>query len=345
VKTFVLIGCGVMGRRHANALLKAHERGEIRLAGVFDLCRSGYDSFCAEVGHAAQQIAFYDDWDEMLHKAKPTGFVVATYAPLNQQYVQQITASVPSPVILLEKPISASIAAAKDIQRYARSGCTIAINHQWRFFPAYRKLFEIANSPELGGVVSASFMAGNAGIAMGGTHAVYLFQWIAKSELRTVQAWLSDTAVPNPRGAEFVDRAGSALFKAENGKNLYINYHPEHHHGMVDTWFCKYGHITVDRLSSTLTVSYRKEEYRHLPSTRYGGPFETQYHELDAMDLVASSYHHLSSLLNGGYYVDADEASHIIKLIAGAYISSETGGALFDVKLDPFPLDRNFGWC
>ena len=346
-KRFILIGCGAMGRRHAEALIEADRAGDLSFAGIYDPSPEGYRLLVENCGEAARAVPYHGDIDSVIHAAEPDGFVIATTAPFHIDYIR-LAAQTPSvETVFVEKPLCVSLAEAREIEALAESGgLRIAVNHQWKFIPTYRRLHALANSADFGGVISASIMAGNIGLAMGGSHALYLFQWLAGVELTQVHAWLEPPSHPNPRGAEFEDWAGSARFATADGtRSFYLSCGVEQHHGLIEVWMCRYGHIVVDRLNARAWAVHRQPEHRSAPSFRYGMPAASEDFALPAIDLVASSRDHLRALLRGEGYVNLSEATHIMRLLVAAHTSHEGGGCPVDLRTADLDEARRFAWC
>jgi len=336
-----------MGRRHAAAIHAAQKLEDINFAGIFDPQKQGYETLVDEEGKWASKVPYFNRIDELMAVDGLNAIVIATTAPYHFQYLRQAADHGKISHVLVEKPLCSSISQAEEIDRLAlASGMRIAVNHQWPFFPSYRQIKKIANSPAFGGVCSASIMAGNFGLAMGGSHAMFLFQWIAETQLTHVNAWLEMDRVPNPRGQQFEDRAGDVRLQTQNSdQSLYVSFTSSQHHGISDVWCCKYGQIIIDRIAAKAWLSSRKEDARDAPSTRYVMPADAQMIELEEMDLIASSRDHLMALINGEEIVTHKQGAHIIRLLAACYASSEQGGAMIDTTKAFADPDRIFNWC
>ncbi len=336
-----LIGCGVMGRRHAAALMALEKEGRLRFAGIYDPRPEGYEALKREAPGAPP---FFDDLEAFYAAIRPETLAIATTAPHHLPHLEAAAAHGVKRA-LVEKPLAVSTVEVRRIVALDAAGLRIAVNHQWPFFPAYARLKDLANGPALGGVVSASVMGGAFGAAMGGSHAIFLFEWMSGARLARASAWFDAEPLPNPRGAEFVDRAGEMRFEAEDGRALHVNCRAEQRHGQLEVWNCRLGQIVVDRLTWTALIRHRREEDREAPATRYGMPGVSESLTLDAMDLVAASGDHMAALIEGAGYVGAADGARVVELLSAAHLSAERGGAPVAAPLGEADAARSFPWC
>lgn len=341
--TVGLIGCGAMGRRHAAALESLARRGRIRFTGIYDPAPEGHAMLRAE--NPAAAAPFSNGLDAFYAAAQPEAVVIATTAPHHLPHLET-AAERGVAMALVEKPLAVSVAQARRIRELAEGGLRIAVNHQWPFFPAYARLRALAQGNAFGGVVSAAIVAGAFGAAMGGSHAIFLFEWLSNARLTRATAWFDDVALPNPRGAAFSDRAGAMRFETADGRALTVSCGAEQRHGLLEVWSCRTGQIIVDRLTSSAWLRHRRPEDRDAPAGRYALPGEAETIALEPMDLVAASAAHLEALLDGDTYVDAAWGAHVVELLAAAHLSAERDHA--PVLADALSCDdagRVFPWC
>ena len=148
---------------------------------------------------------------------------------------------------------------------------------------------------------------------------------------KSVRAELETENEYSPRGEIFKEASGTANIKSENNKLMTINCSNKNHYGRTVTYVCKYGIINVDELSGNLYATHRKEEFRKLPSYKYGLPAETIRENIDAVETTNSTSLLLNDLLKGGDYPTANQAINAIKTIVACYHSSRKNGS--EVKL------------
>jgi predicted dehydrogenase len=224
-------------------------------------------------------------------------------------------------------------------------GAKLAINHQMRFMPQYTEPKRIIQSAAFGGLSSVTVVAGNFGMAMNGTHYFEMFRYMTDENPFEVSAWFSKEGVPNPRGPQFMDRAGSVRMTTQSGKRFYMDIGADQGHGMLVVYAGPYGHLVVDELAGTMHLTVREEQYRSLPTTRYGMPNIKSVHSIAQADSVAPTKSVLDALINNKNPPSGEDGRRAVAALVAAYVSDEMGH--MPVKLDEIDLpgDRIFPWA
>jgi len=194
-----------------------------------------------------------------------------------------------------------------------------------------------------GGLTSMTVVAGNLGFAMNGSHYFEAFRYLTEEEPYEVSAWLSADIVPNPRGSQFQDPGGSIRAVTATGKRFYMDIGADQGHGVRIVYSGRNGVVTINELSGELLAEVREEQYRALPTTRYGMPSVDTQLMLQPSELIESSAAVLSALLSGENSPSGEDGRQVISLLVAAYQSAELGGV--PVRLDAL-LDRSrvFPW-
>ena len=127
-----LVGCGRMGRRHAEAIAGL----PARLVAVADPVEAACKALLADRDQALAPVLF-SNLGQLLERQIPDLLLIATTADAHaSQALQAIEAGVG--LILLEKPVVTSLRESDGLQKACmRSGARIAVNHQMRFLPQY----------------------------------------------------------------------------------------------------------------------------------------------------------------------------------------------------------------
>jgi hypothetical protein len=216
----------------------------------------------------------FADAAEMLVQVKPEVLIIATTAPVHAK-LTCLAAENGVKAILCEKPMATSLAdAQRMIDTCAKSGTNLAINHQMRFMDQYTLPKAMLDSEQFGGVTSIHVSAGNFGLAMNGSHYFEMFRYIAGEPAAEVQAWFSADKVPNPRGPQFEDRAGSVRLVTASGVRFTLDASSDQGHGVRVSYTARHGQIFVDELGGKMNWTVRQAEHREMPTTRYGMPWE-----------------------------------------------------------------------
>lgn len=333
----VVAGVGRMGRRHIQAVRLLG----LDLAGVFDLNRESLK--LARDEQAVPEDLLLDDLDE-LYATKPECVIIATTAD-SHCALACLAAERGAKYILVEKPLAVSLEQCDRMMRTCeRHGARLAVNHQMRFMEQYTQTKELCSSEVFGGLRTMTVIGGNIGFSMNGTHYFEAFRFMTDEPVVEVTAWFSSEEVPNPRGAQFKDRAGSLRAVTASGRRLYMDIGADQGHGVRAVYGCSSGMITVNELDGELLATAREAQYRDLPTTRYGMPAVSIQRAIQPAEVIATSAAVLKALLNDVNSVSAKDGRRAVEVLVGAYQSAEQGGVpvRLDEKLD---LERVFPWA
>ncbi len=327
-----------MGERHLeNVLLQ-----KLEIVGIVDQFEESLRR-CAERFSLAEEACFTDPV-ACLEMAKPECVIVSTTAPSHCELVC-LAAKMGARYILCEKPMAISLEQCDHmIEVAARHGARLAVNHQMRFMEQYTKPKAWLASEEFGGFKSATFVGGNFGLAMNASHYIEMFRYLSDELPIKVSAWFSDEDVPNPRGVNFHDKAGSLRIETANGHRLYMEIGADQGHGMRMSYAGRLGQIFVDEGSGKASLSYRKGEDRELPTTRYLMPSIEREEAIEPASATAPSLRVLQALLDGNDYPDGAIGRMAVAALVAAHVSDESGHV--EVSIDEkLPAEREFPWA
>jgi predicted dehydrogenase len=328
-----------MGRRHVQA---------VRSLGldVTAICDTSAGSLAeTEREHGIGADRHYTDLRELLSRARPDGLIIATTAPTHAEYTC-MAAEAGVKLILCEKPLAVSLAECDRMLRICREhGARLAVNHQMRFMEQYLLPKTLVEADAFGGLASVTVVGGNFGMSMNALHYFEMFRFMTGEAPRLVTAWFSDAVVPNPRGAQFQDRAGAVRLETRGGKRFYLDCGADQGHGMQVIYAGPYGHLYVDELTGVLYRTVREEQYRALPTTRYGMAAHRTTQTIAPADVIAPSAAVLQALVRGENYPDGADGRLAVAVLVAAYLSHERGHVAIDLERDPLPLDRVFPWA
>lgn len=329
-----------MGRRHVEA---AQSLG-LEIAGVCDLRSDMLALTEAERGVAGDR--HYTDLDTLLRDARPDCLIVATTAPSHCAYTCAAAEAGVS-YVLCEKPMAVSLAECdRMIEACRTNGTALAVNHQMRFMSQYTEPKALLASEAFGGLRSVTVGGGNFGLSMNGLHYFEMFRFLTDNETpRFVTAWFSEGVVPNPRGAEFEDRAGSVRVVTAAGRRLFLDCPADQGYGMFVLYGAKFGQIAVDELSGTLWSARREEQHRALPTTRYGMPAVRSTRDIEPASVTGPSAAVLNALLERRDYPSGEDGRLAVSLLVAAYQSAEEGSRMVDLEQDVLPRERVYPWA
>lgn len=335
---FCAIGLGRMGRRH----LQVAKNLGFDIVGIYDPMPESVDLAIEEYDLPTSVV--FDSVQLMLESAMPDALVVASTAPSHCEYVVQV-AKAGVRYILCEKPMATSINECNQmIAACAEYGALLAINHQMRFMEQYTVVKELAQSDALGGLRSITVAGSNFGLAMNAVHYFEMFRYLAGEDIELVNFWADEARVPNPRGSQYEDRSGQLRAISGSGIRLYMDIGGDQGHGIQVVYGCRFGQILVDELAGFMRYTSRNEEFRELPTTRYGMPSATQVCQIAPADAIAPTQSVWQALLNDGPYPDGVAGLHALRVLVAANLSAEADGQPMEVTQDQC-VERSFPWA
>ncbi len=335
-----IIGLGPMGRRHIQVV---KELG-LEISGLCDKSQTAIEKTKAEFGFSDE--LFFDNAEKMLKKNHSELVVIATNSDSHYLFTK-LAVETGARYVFCEKPMANSIADAKGmIEICEKNDVFLGINHQQRYMDCYKNLKKVIKSEKLGGLETFSITAANIGIVMNGSHYIDLGIILFEEDFVKVWGKLKESPVPNPRGEKFKDPGGILIAETESGKNFILSVGIDEGFGVNMVFSCKLGYIFYNPLSGETIMNYRKEEYRELPTTRYGMPNEREILNLPQDDIILSSKTVLEDLLkksNDSKKLTYD-SSKIIKILAGAYKSSQEKCRCIDINNDEINEEIKYSW-
>lgn len=334
-----VIGTGRMGRRHVQVI---RERG-LSIIGVSDQSPEALERCRNEFQISPNQL--FTNAADMLKTTHPECVIIATTSPTHCEYTC-LAAEHGAKYILCEKPMAISLEQCdRMIDICEKNGALLAINHQMRFMEQYTEPKKIINSEDFGGLCSVIVVAGNFGMAMNGTHFFEMFRFMTDEKPFEVTAWFSHENVPNPRGAQFEDRAGSIRVTTASGKRFYLEVGADQGHGIKTIYAGKYGQIVVDELKGEMFLSVRNEKERNLPTTHYGCTSIDTVKKIMPADTITPTKSVLNALINENNYPNGEDGRLAIATLVAAYCSNEHGHKPVIIDEESQPVSREFPWA
>lgn len=334
-----VIGLGRMGLRHLQVLRDLR----LPIVGASDMQAAARDKAAADLSLPGESL--FSDPAELIAHASPEFVVVATTAPSHEELVCA-AARGGARAILCEKPMAVSLTACdRMIAACKAAGARLAVNHQMRFMEQYVTPKELVEDASFGGLSSVTVVAGNFGMAMNGSHYFEMFRYMTGELPDSVTAWFSSNIVPNPRGAQFEDRAGSVRLTTARGRRFYMEAGADQGHGVHVTYAGPHGRLDVDELAGRGRLVVRRAEHRDAPTTRYGMPWEERDLAIAPADAVAPTRAVVEALIAGEEFPDGEVGRMAVEVLVAAYASHEQGGRSVRLGAVDLPCDRVFPWA
>lgn len=333
-----VIGTGRMGQRHMQSIRKLG----LQIVGIHDKSREALDqaSQNSEISNEKK----FSNAVEMLKRVKADCVVIATVAPSHCLYTC-LAAEHGARFILCEKPMAVSLdECQKMIDVCQRRGVKLAINHPMRFMKHYMEIKRIVQSEVMGGLSSVTVVGGNVGLSMNGTHFIEMFRYITEERPVEATAWFSSEKVPNPRGVEFEDSAGSLRLITARGKRFYMEIGADQGHGIQAIYSGPYGQIVMDVLSGDVRLTVREKKDRLVTSTNYATPSIQTTYKIALEDSATAAQSVLDALLKDMNPPSGEHGKLAIAALVAAYQSNEAGhrAVPIDINLDQ---KRRFPWA
>lgn len=227
-----IVGCGVMGRHLAKS---------IRLMPGWEttaLCDQRPEAIDSIAPLASKSVFRASQLEELLEaRERFDVLAVATTAPSHAPIaIAAMSAGIRA--ILLEKPVSTSLAAADEINRcIASTGARVAVDHTRRWVCNGDGIRRILASGVIGKPVSVQAVPGRGGFAMIGTHCFDFARWIIGSDFVRLRAELDPVVRTSHRGSQFNDPSGRCEAWFANG----VRYHLD----LSDSLGGKHGNIVI----------------------------------------------------------------------------------------------------
>jgi len=209
-----IVGLGIHGSGIADQLLKSPERWS--LSSLVDASIAPFFRFRSF--HPREGVRFYRDVREAL-ALEPDAVVVATPAPSHVPIARLIIETGFRGVLLIEKPVSNSVAEAERLLELARASADrvrLGVDFHRRCSELFGNIERRVRSGEHGALVGIEFSRA-CKLSMNGAHFVDLANWFMASRPVNVSASLAELSAMDHRGTYYFDPPGTAEVTYENG--------------------------------------------------------------------------------------------------------------------------------
>lgn len=341
MKTAV-IGLGRMGCRHLQNVAALG----LKLAGICDARPEALEAARRELGLETGTGACrcYQDPAALLRETRPELVIVATTAPSHAELTCLAAAS-GARYILCEKPMAVSLEQCdRMIEICALHHTLLAINHPMRFMDRFVEVKVLLRSADFGELDSVVTAGANIGLAMNGTHRFEAFHHLTGELPASVTAWFAADVLPNPRGPEFEDRAGTVHVTTGTGKRLHLDIGANQGHGLTSIYSCRHGQVIVDEIEGMLSWNFRPPEYRDRPTVQYLNPSQRGSRQIQAAEATAPSRAVLEALLGQRNFPTGVDGRLAVATLVAAYQSHEQGHVPIAVE-GQLPKARLFPWA
>ncbi|NTU31052.1 Gfo/Idh/MocA family oxidoreductase [Brevibacillus sp. HB1.1] len=327
MKTIGIIGLGPMGQRYVNAVQNMEE---IRIA-VADVRADAVKKI--EDFQLKQEVSIYSNHLDMLQNERVDILIIATNGPSHYPLFLDARKYGVKKVIC-EKPIAISISQAKDmVNKSEAEGMMLAVNHGRRWSKDYIALRDKIRNEVIGPVESVMFSMGGGQLGCNGTHFIDLVSFLLDQKVVQVCGFLNDENIPNPRGAQFKDPGGYAIFHLSSGTRMFFEMTDDLGIPPLLIINGKYGRIIINELKRLYTIEAREKQDQELSVTRYGTPLKLMEECNLELDIITLSRDLVMSLLRDELPANPLHAVEALEVVIGIHFSHETGNKMIELPL------------
>jgi len=276
------------------------------------------------VAYARLQAELYDRRVHMVREAvellplAPDVILVATTAAGHVPVVRALVDEGYAGALFVEKPLAASVAQGRELERLLAGRPRVAVGFQRRGSTMYSEAVRTLRSGELGAVQSLRWGPPiPSQISMKGAHHFDLANWLTGEQPVAVSARLDDHPSVDRRGAYYFDPPGRARVEYAGGAVFEVDSTGETPEGLVVE--CEHGRLAVGPEEDSLVIS-RPEGERTVASD--GGREES----FDWFDATLRAV-----IADGDARCTVPEAARALEVVAAVFLSNERGG-------EPVPL-------
>lgn len=336
-----LIGCGAMARHHAAAMRAAG----VELVAVADVRPEALDQFAEHAPGATG----HSSAEELLAAGPYDLVVISTTAP-SHAALTALVAAAGVPRLFCEKPAACSLADARAmIDACAASGTQLQINHTRRWSPPLRRLRDALADGLIGDVANVSIALGGGRLGCNATHMVDLVRLLTGAEVVAVTGWLDPHVTTNPRGAEFWDPGGHAVFHLSSGARLMLDMMEDVGVQITAQIIGRHGLVRVQDVWGQWEIHARRPADRSDSMWSYGKPLEPV--DLALVDLAgAKRWHDIQPFAYAELKADAppactgEDGYRALEAVMAIHLSDRRGHVPVALPLGGDDLEVSIPW-
>jgi predicted dehydrogenase len=209
-----IIGLGPHGLRLVTCV---QELPDFELVAVVDNNNSAISKLPSDI-----PVKKYSNLDNLFNIHKLDVIIIATNGPSHHDIsLRAMKEGIRK--LFISKPLACSVADARSIVEIAKkTGTRIVVDHGLRHDPNYLWIKEQIEKQVYGNLRSVYIQRPGIGLGCLGVHSFDLANYLIKSEVETVTAWVDEPLTKNPRGDEFIDPGGLVVIKYRNSSKAII---------------------------------------------------------------------------------------------------------------------------
>jgi predicted dehydrogenase len=220
-KRILLVGCGNIGSRHLQALVKLPFKTDIEIVEPNENAKNIAKSRLKEIEFNNSNFTL--EWhSDIINTSASDVVILATLATNRVELVEKLL-NMGNSRFLLEKIVCQSDDEYdKLLSMMNNKNIKAWVNTPRRYFESYRKIERLI---EKNSQINLTVNSGNMGLGSNAIHFVDLFLWLTKNQVITLNGeYLDKNILTNKRGSSFKEFYGTITGKSENGSVLSINF-------------------------------------------------------------------------------------------------------------------------
>lgn len=223
MKRITLVGCGEIGSRHLQGLVKLQDPTLIDIVEPNEESKKRATSRLNELSiQNVHTLSWYSSVNDL--KNVPDLVIVATTAAGRVEILTKLL-EIGCKMFLIEKMVCQSAREYEMLLNAFKSyGAKGWVNTPRRYYPVYQKIKKSIQNSEL---IHLSITAGNMGLGTNAIHLLDLFSWLLEDfELKLDGEFLYNELFLNKRGNDLVEFAGTVVAYSKNQSFLSITFLP-----------------------------------------------------------------------------------------------------------------------
>lgn len=256
-KNVAIIGCGVIGSRHLQALVKTNFSLDIHVVEKHSKSKKNAISLLKEISYDKKNHNIF--WHTSITKFKEECdlVIISTRSPDRVKLISKLLQN-GYKKFLIEKMVCQSTEEYKSLLTKMKKFSALAwINTPRRYFQSYQKIKnEIQNAKFL----HLTVFCENVGLGTNSIHYVDLFSWLTDDySLKLNGDSLLPKIYPSKRGRSFMEFFGTIIgSNFSNSNSLQITSLPSLRDNMHVTISTDLGHYVIDELNQKMVLMNKK---------------------------------------------------------------------------------------
>lgn len=246
-KNIILVGCGNIGSRHLQALVKLPFSVDIHVVEQSNKSKNLAKIRLNEIKFDQKNHSIF--WYDSIQKISKISdlVIVSTLSEGRVRLIQNLLKK-KNKKFLIEKPVCQSSKEYKNLlQQFRLFKATGWVNTNRRYFESYKKIKqELKNSK----FFDIHVFSTSSGLGTNAIHFIDLFSWITNdSKIKLNGDFLFPKLFPNKRGRRFKEFYGTIIGSGKNGSSLTLNFFPSHTESIFLTISTNTSNYVIDELN------------------------------------------------------------------------------------------------